>query len=536
MRYLLHHLLDDSANRAPDREAIVDGTRRWDYQSFSQRVDSLAAGLQSAGIRRGDRVAIFLPPTASLPLAIFAASKCGGVFVPIHHSLFPPQVSHILNDSGAKLLITDDHRLTQLAGQTETPSASIVAPTLNTVIVQGDQDIRCDWTLLDFDTVVASNSTTANEVSCTEKELAGILYTSGSTGRPKGVMLSHANVVAGAEIVAEYLNLTAKDRLLAALPLSFDAGLNQLTTAMLVGGTTVMIQFRFGRDIVKTLVQEKITGLAGVPSLWTLLTRPSSGLEKHSPQDLRYVTNTGGALPASIVDQLRQQLPRTDVFLMYGLTEAFRSTYLPPAEIDSRPGSMGKAIPNTEILVVDESGNECAPGEIGELVHHGPTVSLGYWGHPELTDQVLRPHPFPPPGRRQGDLVCYSGDLVRRDEDGFLYFVGRRDHQIKSAGFRISPTEVEDVFCSIAGVRTAAVVGLPDETLGQSLAAAVVLEGDTTYSATELLARVSLALPRHMVPKQVRFVDSIALTPNGKHDYAVVRKIFQDSTLRADDD
>jgi acyl-CoA synthetase (AMP-forming)/AMP-acid ligase II len=375
----------------------------------------------------------------------------------------------------------------------------------------------------DFGALLQHLPANVENEKCIEQDLAAILYTSGSTRRPKGVMLSHANVLAGAEIVSDYLKITRKDRLLAALPFSFDAGLNQLTTAILQGGTAVMIDFRFGRDIVRKLVDERITGLAGVPSLWSLLAQPSSGLGTQSLEDLRYITNTGGAMPQNVLQQLRALLPNTDVVLMYGLTEAFRSTYLPPEELDQRPTSMGKAIPNTEILVLNEDGRICNPGEVGELVHHGPTVSLGYWGHPDLTKRVLRSHPFPPLGRAEGDRVCYSGDLVRKDEEGFLYFVGRRDNQIKSAGFRISPTEVEDVICRVTRVRQAAVVGVPDAVLGQHLVAFAVPEENAQLDPADMLAKCAGVMPRHMVPKRIELVNDLPKTSSGKVNYPKLR-------------
>jgi acyl-CoA synthetase (AMP-forming)/AMP-acid ligase II len=271
------------------------------------------------------------------------------------------------------------------------------------------------------------------------------------------------------------------------------------------------------------LVDEQITGLAGVPSLWSLLSQPSSGLGKQPLDDLRYITNTGGAMPLNVLEKLRSLLPNTEVFLMYGLTEAFRSTYLPPQELDRRPTSMGKAIPNTEILVLHEDGRPCGPGEVGELVHRGPTVSLGYWGHPELTNQVLRPHPFTAPGRAQGDLVCFSGDLVKRDEEGFLYFVGRRDNQIKSSGFRVSPTEVEEVICKVAAVRQAAVVGAPDPVLGQHLVAFAIPEENAELDSADILVKCAGALPRHMVPKRMEIVSELPMTSSGKVNYPLLR-------------
>jgi acyl-CoA ligase (AMP-forming) (exosortase A-associated) len=521
MQYLVHHMLENSAQRAPDDEALVGGDQRLTYASMAARVACLANGLRELGAGRGDRIAIYLQPSVSLPVAIFGVSQADAVFVPIHHGMFPDQVAHILRDSGARGLITDDRRWKSLA------EILPAAPQLEFAVVENmDQDTVDSATsppAHDLGALCRQSSAAAVGSECIEKDLAAILYTSGSTGHPKGVMLSHANILAGARIVSDYLKIGHRDRLLAALPMSFDAGLNQLTTAVLQGATTVMIEFRFGRDITRDLFDQRITGLAGVPSLWSLLSQPSSGLAKQPLDGLRYITNTGGAMPLNVLEKLRTLLPKTEVFLMYGLTEAFRSTYLPPEELERRPTSMGKAIPNTEILVLHEDGRPCGPGEVGELVHHGPTVSLGYWGHPELTNQVLRPHPFPPPGRAQGDLVCFSGDLVKRDEEGFLYFVGRRDNQIKSSGFRVSPTEVEEVICEVAAVRQAAVVGAPDAVLGQHLVAFAIPEENADVDSAEILVKCAGALPRHMVPKRMEIVSELPMTSSGKVNYPLLR-------------
>ncbi len=518
MQYLVHHMFLESAARRPDHVAFIDDQHRLDYGTAACKAVSIARQLQNLGICRGDRVAIYLKPGVDLPLAILGTSMAGAVFVPVHHGQFPDQVSHILSDSGAAALITDGQRLERIApvlGET---------PSLRFAVASDPKADHVDGLpVYDFSELASSSQSTCLE-ECIEKDLAAILYTSGSTGRPKGVMLSHANVLAGAAIVSEYLALTEADRVLAALPMSFDAGLNQLTTALLKGCTTVLPDFRFGRDIVQRLVDEQITGLAGVPSLWSLLAQPSSGLAKQSLPDLRYITNTGGALPQNVLQQLRDALPTTDIVLMYGLTEAFRSTYLPSAELDRRPTSMGRAIPNTEIMVINEAGELCQAGEVGELVHHGPTVSQGYWGHPDLTAKVLRPHPVPQPGRANSDLVCYSGDLVKRDEEGFLYFVGRRDNQIKSAGFRISPTEVEDVICRVAPIRQAAVVGAPDDVLGQILVAfAIPQERAGALEPARILSNCASKLPRHMIPKRIILVDELPMTSSGKVNYPALR-------------
>ena len=355
------------------------------------------------------------------------------------------------------------------------------------------------------------------------KDLAAILYTSGSTGKPKGVMLSHEQVMAGSSIVSDYLGITSSDRIIGVLPLSFDAGLNQLMTAVQQGATYVPMTFTFAREIVKTLEREQITGMAGVPTLWSLMTQPSSALSKQSLPHLRYITNTGGRMPQTVLNSLREALGKTQIFLMYGLTEAFRSTYLPPEELDRRPDSMGKAIPNTEILVVNEQGQPCKPGEVGELVHRGPTVSMGYWGQPELTARVLRPHPFIPAERGDSERVCYSGDLVKMDEDGFLYFVGRRDNMIKSSGFRISPTEVEEVLFQSGILREAAVIGIPDGTLGHVIKAYVAPRDGETVNPEALLLFCAERMPRYMVPKFIQVVASLPKTPSGKVDYPALR-------------
>src|SRR5215470_16263427 len=301
-------------------------------------------------------------------------------------------------------------------------------------------------------------------------------------------MLSHANVLAGATIVSTYLEISSTDRILAVLPFTFDAGLNQLTTALQRGGTLVLINFVFARQIVDMLAKEHITGLAGVPTVWSLLAQPASTLHKKPPEALRYITNTGGAMLQSALRVLRETLPNTRIFLMYGLTEAFRSTYLPPEELDRRPTSMGKAIPDTEILVLNEKGELCQPGEVGELVHRGPTVSLGYWGNPEATNRVLKPNPLLPPELGDVERVCYSGDLVKMDEDGFLYYVGRRDTMIKSSGFRISPTEVEEVVFRSGKVRHAAAIGVPDDLLGQAVKLFVVRRDGESFDRDAILA------------------------------------------------
>jgi acyl-CoA ligase (AMP-forming) (exosortase A-associated) len=518
MDSLVHHMLRATAERLPEKEAVVHGAQRLTYSEMWAKIANLAHGLRREGIERGDRVGIYLEASPSQVLSIFGISKAGATFVPINAQLFPEQVSHIANDCEMKALITTTSRL---AGLLEILSQ---LRSLQFIVAADDTDAPgLPLPVHSFESMCALKPVSFRENSIS-KDPAAILYTSGSTGKPKGVVLSHANVIAGATIVSTYLRINDKERILAVLPFSFDAGLNQLTTAIQQGGTIVLINFFFARDIVQMLLKEKITGLAGVPTLWSMLTQPNSALTKQALPDLRYITNTGGAMPQNVLKRLREALPTTEIFLMYGLTEAFRSTFVPPEELDRRPTSIGKAIPDTEIFVVTEDGKLCKPGEIGELVHRGPTVSLGYWGRPHDTARVLRPNPLLPQGLGDCEKVCYSGDLVKMDEDGFLYFVGRRDTMIKSSGYRISPTEVEEAIFSSGKVRHAAVIGIPDDVLGQTIKAFIVACDGNGVNGKDVLTHCENKLPRYMVPKAIEVLTEMPRTSNGKVDYPALRR------------
>ena len=519
MDFLIWHLLRESARRLPGKEALIHGDQRLSYQDLAGSAERLAAGLREAGLRRGDRIGIYLEPTVDQVLSVFAISQADGVFVPINAQLFPEQLVHIAKDCGMKGLVTTPAKFSTLAGLL--PQIGSLEFAVLTGNEEGPAASIPVHRLEKFCQSPAPNDWREESIS---KDLAAILYTSGSTGKPKGVMLSHANVVAGSTIVSTYLEITSAERILAVLPFSFDAGLNQLMTAFQQGSALVLINFVFAREIVQTLLKERITGLAGVPTLWSLLAQPNSTLRKQPLPDLRYITNTGGAMPQTVLAVLRKELPTTKVFLMYGLTEAFRSTYLPPAELDRRPTSMGKAIPDTEILVLNERGQLCKPGEIGELVHRGPTVSMGYWGRQEETNKALRPNPLLSPELGDCERVCYSGDLVKMDEEGFLYYVGRRDTMIKSSGFRISPTEVEEVLFQSGELRQAAVIGIPDEALGQSIKAFVVPREGRILDAEQLIAYCGERMPRYMVPKVVETLNELPKTSSGKVDYPALRR------------
>jgi acyl-CoA ligase (AMP-forming) (exosortase A-associated) len=490
---LLHHLLAPHAES--DRRALVHGARELDYRGFAVEVDRFAAALVGAGVERGDRVAIFLPRGIEECVAIFAVSRAMGVFVPINALLRGPQISHIVADCTARAVITSRGLAPMLAE-----------------CLKGVFDTR----ILLVEEMAEAPSVSLKDTNIGE-DLAAILYTSGSTGRPKGVMVSHRNLLAGTRIVRSYLAITPDERILSILPFSFDYGLNQLLTAVEKGALVVIQTFRFGDEIVRALRDHEITVLAGVPTIWAILTKAAPLLHKTALPHLRTITNSGGAVPSNTVADLRKLLPRTNVVLMYGLTEAFRSTYLPPEELDRRPTSIGKAIPECEIFIVTEDGRRAGPGEPGILVHRGPTVSLGYWNRPEETAKVLRQNPFR--SRDEGgDIVCYSGDLAVEDEDGFFSFIGRNDAMIKSSGYRISPSEVEEAIMATGRFRQVAVIGLPDDFAGQKLhAVAVALEPDT--ATAPVLQTVAGLLAAYMVPRALELVEALPVTPNGKVDY-----------------
>jgi len=494
--YLVHHLVERAAP-AGERIAVVDRDRQLTYAGLGEAVRQAAARIRAGGIGRGDRVAIFLPKSIEECVAIFAASAAGAVFVPVNALLKPQQVRHIVEDCGARLLLTNAAMAEGLG------DALAGLADLSVVAMDG-----AEWQRPAEEPAPASTAI--------GEDLAAILYTSGSTGRPKGVMLSHRNLIAGTRIVRTYLGITAEDRILSLLPFSFDYGLNQLLTAVEQRARIVLLTFQFGDEIARAIAREGITGIAGVPTIWAILTRATPSLSKTDLSTLRYITNSGGAVPSETVKRLREKLPATRIFLMYGLTEAFRSTFLPPEEIDRRPTSIGKAIPECEMLVVTADGRRAAPHEPGILVHRGPTVSLGYWNRPDATAEVLRPHPFVP-ATEGGETVCYSGDLVTMDEDGFLYFVARNDAMIKSSGHRISPTEVEECLMAVGGFAQVAVIGLPDAFAGQKVHAVGV--ANAPVDAPAVLQAVAERLPPYMVPRAIELVERMPVTPNGKVDY-----------------
>ena len=521
MNHLIHDSIFDSAARTPDAEALVYGAQRCTYRTLASQVTAMAALLLARGLQPGERVAVYMEKRIENVAAMFGASAAGCVFVPVNPLLKPDQVAYILADCSVRLLVTTPERLAQLA------PVLAACPALQAVLVT-DGALASTPAGTSGPQVLEWNALQAPPAGHLphrriDTDMAAILYTSGSTGAPKGVVLSHRNMVAGAASVADYLGMTAADRLLAVLPLSFDYGLSQLTTALLRGASVVLMNYLFPKDIVAAVREHRITGLAAVPPLWIALAR----LAWPADTSLRFITNSGGAMPVVTVEALQQALPHTAIFLMYGLTEAFRSTYLPPSEVARRPGSIGRAIPNAEVLVVRPDGTLCDADEPGELVHRGALVALGYWNDTARTALRFRPAPGQDPALPLPEMAVWSGDTVRRDAEGFLYFVGRSDEMIKVSGYRISPTEVESVLHASGLVSEVAVFGVDDATLGQAIVAVAVADPGLVDRAA-LLAECKRRLPAYMVPAQIVLrTEALPRNPNGKIDRNLLRHTLQ---------
>lgn len=506
--YTVRDALTLRAQASATKVAVVDGTRRLTYAQLDARSRCCAALLERAGVRRGDRVAIFLRRSTEAVTALFGAWYAGGIAVILHEALRAAQVHHILQHSDAACLVTD--RAQRRAAPERRPG--------DVRVIQIDE--------------VADAEAAPPAAPIIGADLALLIYTSGSTGLPKGVMVSHDNLLSGTHIVSEYLQLSERDVIVSLLPFSFDYGLNQLLTALWAGGTFVIQRSLFPPDICATLARERVTGLAGVPTLWLQLTGRQSPFPKMAFPNLRYVTNTGGRLPEHVVRAIRAAHPDVQIYLMYGLTEAFRATYLPPSEVDRRPSSIGKAIPNVEVFVLREDGTPCAPGEVGELVQRGATVAMGYWRDPEATARVFRPHPLEP-FRSAGERVVFSGDLVRTDAEGFLYYVGRRDQLIKSRGIRVSPEEIERCIASSGLVANVVSFAVPRDDVDSDIVAAVVPHDPPSFSVAALEDFCKREMPEYMVPQMIWRLDGFPLTTSGKPDRGTIREMYVDRRERS---
>ena len=505
---LVQDFLTNSAARLPDKLALVCGQHRLTYGELEARSNQLAHALQQNGVRRGDRVVVFLNNSVEAVLGIFAILKAGAAFVVVNHTTKPEKLAYILNNCRAAAMLLDDRSARLGSGDVLLQ----LAPALKFLVVCGPNAGQLcagqpRW--LAFDRVLSGFSPEPPPQTNIDLDLACLIYTSGSTGDPKGVMSDHSNVVFAAGSIIEYLQNTESDIVINALPLSFDYGLYQLLMAFKFGGTLVLENsFAFPAAILKLMERERVTGFPGVPTMFSLLLQMD--LSAFDLSSLRYLTNTAAALPPSHIQALRQKFHRATLYSMYGLTETKRTLYVPPAELDRRPGSVGIPIPGTECWVEDSQGRRCAPGEVGELVVRGRHVMRGYWEAPEATARRFRPGPVP------GERLCYTGDLFKTDADGFFYFVGRSDDIIKSRGEKVAPKEIESVLYGLKSVREAAVIGVPDPVLGQAIKAIIVPADGDTLTASEVQAHCRAHLEDYMVPQQIEFRQELPKTTSGK--------------------
>jgi acyl-CoA ligase (AMP-forming) (exosortase A-associated) len=512
--HLLHELVARHARLTPDAAALTSGAQTWTYAQLQADVAACSSGLTQLGLQRHDRVGIWLDKRLETVVASFGAPAAGGVMVPMNPLLKPEQVLYIARDCNVRVLLTSPERLALLL------PLLAQAPDLQHLVLTAEPAeppaLPPGMQLQLWADLLQAAPCAGHRVIDTD--MVAILYTSGSTGRPKGVVLSHRNMVAGAKSVASYLENRPTDVLLAALPLSFDAGFSQLTTAFHAGARVVLLNYLMPRDVLRALAKERVTGFTAVPPLYIQLTQMAWPPEIND--HLRYFANTGGRMPRETLDALRARVPSAKPFLMYGLTEAFRSTYLPPEQVDRRPDSIGQAIPNAEILVLREDGSACGPDEPGELVHRGPLVGQGYWNDPEKTAERYRPMPGRPGGLVLPEYAVFSGDTVRRDSEGFLYFVGRRDEMIKTSGYRVSPTEVEELLYATRLVGECVAFGVDHPVLGQAIQViATPPAGADALDVVALLAACKQQMPAYMVPAGVQPASGpLPRNPNGKID------------------
>ncbi|HWM13133.1 MAG TPA: AMP-binding protein [Gaiellaceae bacterium] len=499
---LLHETLLASAERVPDREAVVAGAERLAYADLSDRALRLARALQELGVGRGDRVAIYMDNSAGCATAVYAAMLAGGVFVVVNAQTKEDKLLYVLDDCEATVLLTEG-ALTRIA-----LSAAAAAPSVKAVVaasapagVEG---------ALDFDDVVASAEPDPSRVGTIPLDLAALIYTSGSTGFPKGVMMTHQSMVFAAGSISQYLRLGPDERILGVLPLAFDYGLYQLLMAIRMGGTLVLERsFAFPAQIVKRVEDEEITVFPGVPTVYATLLSMRRGMEFELPS-VRRVTNTAAALPATFHGEMGRIFPNALIFAMYGLTECKRVSYLEPELLERKPTSVGRAIPGTETIVLREDGTPVEPGETGVLYVRGPHVMAGYWRKPEQTAEMIVDGPLP------GERMLCAQDHFTVDDEGFLYFVGRTDDIIKTRGEKVSPVEVENSLFDVDGVKEAAVVGVPDDVLGQAIRAFVVLDEGAVLSEQDVIAACRTRLENFMVPREVVFLDALPTTATGK--------------------
>jgi long-chain acyl-CoA synthetase len=506
----IESLLEERARQDPEKIALVCGAERRTYAALDAEANRLARALATRGVRRGDRVAVCLDNSVELVVSLFGVLKADAAIVLVNPTTKGEKLHHLLLDSGARALVVSDKKLEGI------DAAHLRTNDLRTVLVVG-RPVRRPPDVLAWEDALANEEPTRLPRTGIDLDLACLLYTSGSTGHPKGVMHTHRSLLSATRSIAEYLDVAASDVVLSVLPLSFGYGLTQLLPTFLAGGRLVLERsFAFPQVTLRRIADERCTGFAMVPTIAALFLQ--NDLARFDLSALRYVTNAGAGIAPEVLKELRRRLPNVRIFPMYGQTECIRITYLPPEEVDRRPGSVGRGMPNQEMWIVDEQGRQLPNGATGELVVRGSHVMRGYWNLPEETEKKLRPGPI------AGERVLHTGDLFRVDEDGWYHFVARKDDVIKTRGEKVSPREVEDVLYALDGVLSAAVLGMPDALLGQAVHAFVVKKAGSALDEQAVLRHCVKHLEDFAVPKRVEFLEELPKTPNSKVDKNALRE------------
>lgn len=504
---LVQDFLADSARRLPDKVALVCDGERLTYRDLDARADALAGALAGRGLGRGDRVVVFADNTVQAVVAYWATLKASAVACVINSQTRAEKLSRMLSDSGAAALVTDRRHAATFAG----PAAA--ARDLRTVVVSGEVEPDLAGRLpgfLAWDEALAATAGSPPPRLNLDQDLASIIYSSGTTGEPKAIMLSHRNMLAASASIAAYLGNAEEDVVLSVLPLSLTYGVYQMLVAFRTGARLVLERsFAYPAQVLARMAAEGVTGFAGVPMIYAVLLQ-TKNLSDYDLSRLRYLTNAAAALPVPHLQGIRERLPHVRFYSMYGQTECARISYLPPEDLDRKPASIGVPIPNTEFWIQDEQGRRAPANQVGELVVRGAHVMRGYWRRPEATAERLKPGPVP------GEWVLHTGDLCRMDEEGYLYFVSRMDDIIKSRGEKVSPREVESAIAAIPGVGEVAVVGVPDEILGQAVKAFIVPREGAVLSEKSVRLECERRLESFMVPKYVAFVADLPRTSGGK--------------------
>jgi long-chain acyl-CoA synthetase len=502
---LVQDFLQNSAERFPDKIALVCDGQRLTYAEIEARANRLAHALIAHGVRRGDRVVVYMPNSVETVVAIYGILKAAGTFVVVNATTKRDKLIYVLNNCRATALLT----ITRNAGLVAEASQAVPSLKFSVLCGKGGASAVAGRDGLHaLDDMLAAFPADRPACPTIDQDLACLIYTSGSTGDPKGVMSGHNNVAFASGSIIQYLENTPDDIVINVLPLSFDYGLYQLLMVFRFGGTLVLEKsFAYPAAILKKMETERVTGFPGVPTIFAILLQMD--LSAYDLSHLRYITNTAAALPPSHIMEIREKFPWATLYSMYGLTECKRTLYLPPDQLVIRPGSVGIAIPGTEVWIEDDEGNRVGPGVVGELVIRGSHVMRGYWENPEATAKRYRPGPTP------GERTLYSGDLFKMDEEGYLYFVTRKDDIIKSRGEKVAPKEVENVLYGIDSVVEAAVIGVPDAVLGEAIKAFVVLD-NADLTERDVLRHCRAHLEDFMVPKYVEFQDSLPKTSSGK--------------------